>query len=104
MHIEWTGEPIFYTRKDGCGLVTCGTHYMFDNKGKIERVEKLTQSIIDILIDDNPKYSNMAKAAFVRAVSGREKKHEPDATAAPAGSAPVERERVRDDSAGSTFK
>ena len=46
----WNGEPIFYRRATGFGLVIGGLHYRFDANGRLTALDGLTQPVLDMLL------------------------------------------------------
>ena len=49
-HVVWKGQPFVYLRDEGHGLVIQEYHYRFDADGRLERMDLLTQPVLDILL------------------------------------------------------
>ena len=61
----WNGEPIFYRRAIGFGLVIGGLHYRFDRDGKLVALDGLTQPVLNMLLEkQHGGKAGLASAAF----------------------------------------
>jgi hypothetical protein len=65
--VTWEGEPIFYRRKKGFGLIIRDLHYLFDASGRIEAVSGINDKLLEFVLsrvqkDKDPKMMVLAQA------------------------------------------
>ena len=72
--VTWEGDPIFYRRPEGYGLVIRDLHYRFDATGRIEAVGKINALVLKKLLERvKPEVDTALLMLAASSTSGRQK-------------------------------
>lgn len=73
--VTWEGDPIFYRRTRGFGLVIRDLHYLFDASGRIERVSGVNDKVLALIVKQVYKDTELDPALQMLAYSETPGRH-----------------------------
>jgi phosphoribosylformylglycinamidine (FGAM) synthase-like amidotransferase family enzyme len=70
--LYWKGDPLFYHREEGHGLIIGGYHYQFTPEGSLESAQGITEPVLRMVLSQIYPHPEQAMAAHARRSSGRQ--------------------------------